>query len=161
MNVREIEYFATELGARLQKQGWYLVTAESCTGGWIAEAVTSVPGSSQWFDCGFVAYSNAAKQELLAVSPETLTKYGAVSEQTALEMVKGALARSRAQIGVAITGIAGPTGGTPQKPVGTVWIAYAFPSNIYAQRGFFSGDRYSIRYQAVITALQRLSQGLC
>jgi nicotinamide-nucleotide amidase len=160
MNIREIVYFATELGARLQKEGWYLVTAESCTGGWVAEAVTSVPGSSKWFDCGFVTYSNEAKQKILNVHPDTLTKYGPVSEQTALEMVKGALVCSQAQVGVAITGTAGPSGGTPQKPVGTVWIAYAFPNNTYAQRSFFPGDRYSIRYQAVITALQRLSQGL-
>jgi nicotinamide-nucleotide amidase len=160
MNIREIEYFATEVGARLQKQGWYLVTAESCTGGWLAEAITAIPGSSKWFDRGFVAYSNPAKQDMLKVSPETLTKYGAVSEQTAIEMVKGALAHSQAHVGIAITGLAGPSGGTSQKPVGTVWIAYASPNSIYAQRSFFPGDRHSIRYQAVITALQRLSQAI-
>jgi len=159
MNV-QLEYFATELGARLQKHGYYLVVAESCTGGWVAEAITSVPGSSHWFDRGFVAYSEAAKREMLGVDPDTLAKYGAVSEQTALEMLKGALARSKAQVGIAITGIAGPTGGTAQRPVGTVWIAYAFAGSIYAQRSFFSGDRRSIRHQAAVTALQRLLQGL-
>jgi nicotinamide-nucleotide amidase len=90
-----------------------------------SEAVTAIAGSSAWFDRGFVTYSNAAKQELLDVRPETLAKYGAVSEQTVLEMVKGALAHSHAQVGVAISGIADPSGGTPEKPVGTVWIAYA------------------------------------
>ncbi len=160
MSFLDIDYFATELGARLQRQGWYLVTAESCTGGWIAEAITSIPGSSGWFDRGFVAYSNQAKQDLLAVKAETLHLYGAVSEQAALEMVKGAIACSQSQVGVAITGIAGPSGGSPQKPVGTVWIAYAFPNNTYAQRVFFTGDRRSIRYQAVVTALQRLVQGI-
>jgi len=160
MNLIELEYLATELGAHLQQQGWYLVTAESCTGGLLAEAVTAIAGSSVWFDRGFVTYSNAAKQEILGVHHETLTKYGAVSEQTALEMVKGALAHSQAQVGVSITGIAGPSGATPNKPVGTVWIAYAFPNNTYAQHNYFTGDRTAIRKQAVITALQRLLQGL-
>lgn len=156
----QLEYFATELGARLQKHGYRLVIAESCTGGWVAESVTAIPGSSHWFDRGFIAYSDLAKQEMLEVHSETLVRHGSVSEQTALEMVKGALAHSRAQVGVAITGIAGPTGGNTQKPVGTVWIAYAFPNHIYAQRNFFSGDRRNIRHQAVATALQRLVQGL-
>ncbi len=160
MNVLELEKYATELGARLLGQGCYLVTAESCTGGWLAEAVTAIPGSSSWFDRGFVVYSNAAKQELLGVRKETLAKYGAVSEQTVLEMVKGALTHSQSQVGIAITGIAGPGGGTSDKPVGTVWIAYAFPNNTYAQYNFFSGDRTRIREQAVISALQRLSHGL-
>ena len=153
---KKLAEFATELGKHLQQQGWYLVTAESCTGGWIASAVTAIAGSSAWFDRGFVTYSNAAKQELLDVRPETLAKYGAVSEQTVLEMLKGALAHSHAQVGVAISGIAGPSGGMPDKPVGTVWIAYAFPHNSYAQRYYFSGNRNSIREQSVITALRQL-----
>jgi nicotinamide-nucleotide amidase len=160
MNIIELEYLAAELGARLQQNNWYLVTAESCTGGWVAEVVTSVTGSSAWFERGFVTYSNTAKEESLGVRSETLAKYGAVSEQTALEMVKGALANSQAQIGVAITGIAGPSGGSPDKPVGTVWIAYAFPHNTYAQYNFFRGDRTRIREQSVITALQCLMHGL-
>jgi nicotinamide-nucleotide amidase len=159
MNIIELEKKATELGAGLGEQGWYLVTAESCTGGWVAEAVTAIAGSSAWFDRGFVTYSNVAKQEILDVRPETLAKYGAVSEQTVLEMVNGALAHSRAQVGVAISGIAGPSGGTPDKPVGTVWFAYAFPNNIYAQCHHFSGDRRHIREQAVISALQSLLHG--
>jgi len=148
--------FATKLGIYLQQHGWYLVTAESCTGGWIASAATAIAGSSAWFDRGFVTYSNAAKQELLDVRSETLAKYGAVSEQTVLEMVKGALAHSHAQVGVAISGIAGPSGGTPDKPIGTIWIAYASPHNTYAKRYFFSGSRNSIREQSVITALRQL-----
>jgi nicotinamide-nucleotide amidase len=160
MNIIELEKYATELGACLQQNGLYLVTAESCTGGWVATAVTAISGSSAWFDRGFVTYSNAAKQELLSVHHETLVKYGAVSEQTVLEMVNGALAHSQAQVGVAISGIAGPSGGTPDKPVGTVWIAYAFPHNTYAQHNYFSGDRTRIREQAVITALQKLLHGL-
>jgi len=158
MNFKTLEYFATELGTRLQQKGWYLVTAESCTGGGVAQAVTAIAGSSAWFDRGFVTYSNAAKRELLEVCPETLAKYGAVSEQTVLEMVKGALAQSQAQVGVAISGIAGPSGGCPDKPVGTVWIAYAFPDNCYAQHYYFSGDRQSVREQAVKMALQALLQ---
>ncbi len=160
MNKLELEYFATELGARLKQQGWYLVTAESCTGGWVAQAVTSIAGSSAWFDRGFVVYSNAAKQEILGVKPETLTQHGAVSEQTVLEMVKGAITHSQAQVGVAISGIAGPSGGTYDKPVGTIWTAYAFPNNTYAVRSYFSGDRTRIREQTVIAALQRLLQGV-
>jgi nicotinamide-nucleotide amidase len=153
---KKLAEFATELGRHLQQHGWYLVTAESCTGGGIASAVTAIAGSSAWFDRGFVTYSNAAKQELLDVRPETLAKYGAVSEQTVLEMVKGALAHSHAQVGVAISGIAGPSGGTPDKPVGTIWIAYASPHNTFAQRYYFSGNRNSIREQSVITALRQL-----
>jgi nicotinamide-nucleotide amidase len=160
MNLTELEHFAIQVGIRLQQQGLWLVTAESCTGGWVAQAITAIPGSSAWFDRGFVTYSNAAKHEVLNVKLETLARYGAVSEQTALEMVNGALAHSKAQVGVAITGIAGPSGGTPEKPVGTVWIAYAFPHNTYVQRSYFSGDRTRIREQAVIAALQRLAQGL-
>jgi nicotinamide-nucleotide amidase len=160
MNMSEIEHFATQLGARLKQQDLCLVTAESCTGGWLAQAITSVPGSSAWFERGFVTYSDLAKQEVLAVKTETIASYGAVSEQTALEMVKGALAQSQAQVGIAITGIAGPSGGTVEKPVGTVWIAYAFPSNTYAQHNYFFGDRSRIREQAVVTALQRLVQSI-
>lgn len=156
----ELEHFATQLGARLKQQGLYLVTAESCTGGWLAQAITSVPGSSTWFERGFVTYSNLAKQELLAVKAETIASYGAVSEQTALEMVTGALAQSQAQVAVAITGVAGPNGGSPEKPVGTVWIAYALPNNTYAQHNYFFGDRNRIREQAVIAALHRLVQSV-
>ncbi|MDM8560363.1 CinA family protein [Candidatus Parabeggiatoa sp. HSG14] len=160
MNLRELDHLAAELGAHLQQNNWHLVTAESCTGGWLAEAVTAIAGSSAWFDRGFITYSNVAKQEMLGVSSETLAKYGAVSKQTVLEMVNGALAHSHAQVGVAISGIAGPSGGTPDKPIGTVWIAYAVPHNVYAQHNYFRGGRFSIRQQAVMTVLERLAHGL-
>lgn len=147
---------ATKLGKTLLNNNYYLVSAESCTGGWLAEAVTAIAGSSAWFERGFITYSNASKQELLNVKAETLIKYGAVSEQTALEMVIGALKNSHAQIAVAITGIAGPTGGSPEKPVGTVWIAYAFPKKVYAKCYFFQGNRHEIREETVITALETI-----
>ena len=152
----KLEKYATELGTHLQQNDWHIVTAESCTGGWLSQAITAIAGSSAWFERGFITYSNAAKQDMLDVRPQTLAKYGAVSEQTVLEMVNGALTHSQAQVGLAISGIAVPSGGTPDKPVGTVWIAYAFPNNIYAQPNYFRGNRYSIREQAVIMALQRM-----
>ncbi len=155
--MQKLEKYATELGAYLKQKNWLLVTAESCTGGWIAQAITAIAGSSVWFDRGFITYSNAAKQEMLGVRPETLATYGAVSEQVVLEMVKGAVEHSHSQVGIATSGIAGPTGGTDDKPVGTVWIAYALPHNTYAQLYHFHGDRQTIRKQTVITALQQLS----
>jgi len=159
-NAQEIELLATELGQLLQKQGWYLVTAESCTGGWIAQAVTSIVGSSGWFDRGFVTYSNVAKQEMLDVSAETLTQYGAVSEQTVLAMVQGALKQSHAQVAIAISGIAGPGGGTFDKPVGTIWIATAILNRCEAQRYLLIGDREQIRVQSVKIALHTLIKKL-
>src|SRR6187455_1577365 len=113
---------AEQVGAALQSHHLMLATAESCTGGWIAKMVTDIPGCSAWFDCGMAAYSYEAKQALLGVRPETLTVHGAVSRETVLEMVSGALITSGASVAVAVTGIAGPTGGTPDKPLGTVWI---------------------------------------
>ena len=155
--VLKIEKYATELGTYLTQNNWFLVTAESCTGGWIAQAMTAIAGSSAWFERGFVTYSNTAKQEMLGVRAETLAKYGAVSEQVVLEMVNGAIQHSQSQVGIATSGIAGPTGGTVAKPVGTVWIAYALPDNTYAQLHHFHGDRQSIREQTVVTALQQFS----
>jgi len=132
-----------------------LTTAESCTGGWLAKCCTDLTGSSAWFDRGFIPYSNRAKQELLSVSSTTLERYGAVSIQTAIEMAEGALKNSQSSISVAITGIAGPTGGTKIKPVGTVCFAFSIKNNptISAQY-LFNGDREMIRRQAVTTALE-------
>lgn len=132
-----------------------LTTAESCTGGWLAKCCTDLKGSSAWFDRGFIPYTNEAKQDLLSVSSTTLEKYGAVSIQTAIEMAEGALKNSQASISVAITGIAGPTGGTKIKPVGTVCFAFSIKNNptISAQY-LFNGDRKMIRRQAVTTALE-------
>lgn len=150
---------AAEVGAALKQRGWMLALAESCTGGWAAQAVTAIPGSSAWFERGFVTYSNAAKVDMLDVSEQTLRQYGAVSEQTAREMAQGALTRSQAQIAAAISGIAGPDGGTPDKPVGMVCFAWAAADQpVRCATSHFSGDRESIRKQAVETVLHGLLQ---
>jgi nicotinamide-nucleotide amidase len=147
------------VGAALKQRNWVLTLAESCTGGWAGQTVTSIPGSSIWFDRGFVTYSNLAKTEMLGVSPETLATYGAVSEETAMAMACGALKHSHAQIAAAITGIAGPDGGSDEKPVGTVWFAWAAPNELLkTDIHHFTGDRESIRRQAVETALQGVIQ---
>ena len=146
---------ATLVGAKLKAQGVMLATAESCTGGWVAQAVTAISGSSDWFERGFVTYSDAAKQEMLGVSADTLAEHGAVSEHTAREMAAGALAHSRAQVAVAITGVAGPGGGSPEKPVGMVCFAWAVKDRApSAQTRHFKGNRESVRRQSVIFALQ-------
>lgn len=146
---------AARVGEALKQRGFMLVTAESCTGGWVAKVVTSVAGSSQWFDRGFVSYSNAAKQEMLDVKPATLAEYGAVSDEVVQEMALGALAHSAAHVSVAISGIAGPEGGSPTKPVGTVCLAWCVRRGIPRSRAtHFAGDREMIRQQAVMAALQ-------
>ena len=148
---------ARTLGERLKASKALLVTAESCTGGWVAQAVTAVAGSSGWFERGFVTYSNAAKEDLLGVKRETLKSHGAVSEETAREMALGALARSRGSVSLAITGVAGPTGGSAQKPVGTVCFAWASKdAPAHAETRRFSGDREAVRRQSVEHALTRL-----
>ena len=155
MSSDKLAALATLVGAELKARGELLATAESCTGGWVAQAVTSVAGSSGWFERGFVTYSNAAKRELLRVSARALSAHGAVSEETAREMALGALACSRAQVAVAITGIAGPGGGSPEKPVGTVCFAWALKGGaLRAQTRHFKGNRDSVRRQSVIVALQ-------
>jgi nicotinamide-nucleotide amidase len=148
---------AARLGARLKRRRLKLATAESCTGGWIAQALTSVAGSSAWFECGFVTYSNEAKKELLGVHGAILSRHGAVSEETARAMAAGALLRSRAQVSVAVTGVAGPTGGTKRKPVGMVCFAWARKRSAPASATLhFRGVRASVRRQSVIAALQGL-----
>lgn len=142
--------------------GKRLVTAESCTGGWLAKTITDTPGSSQWFECGYVTYSNAAKQRDLGVSEHTLATYGAVSAETAREMAAGALRRAEADVAIAITGIAGPDGGTPDKPVGTVWFAVAIPRSygivdVDARVQYFKGDRDTVRRESVRFALEWLA----
>ncbi|MFO1506056.1 MAG: CinA family protein [Lysobacterales bacterium] len=138
----------------LSTHGQTLVTAESCTGGWIAKLLTDIPGSSAWLECGIVAYSYEAKESLLGVQPKTLERTGAVSQETAVEMVSGALARYGATVAVAVTGIAGPTGGTPDKPVGTVWIAWKRRGGYARAELFrFEGDRDAVRRQTVARAL--------
>lgn len=146
---------AIKLGEALKAHGLMLCTAESCTGGGVASAVTDIAGSSNWFDRGFVTYSNQAKQDMLGVSSETLARHGAVSEATVREMVAGALRNSQAQIALAISGIAGPGGGTPDKPVGTVWFAWGLKDGAtYAQHHLLPGSRAEIRNEAVRIALE-------
>ncbi|MGO4550133.1 CinA family protein [Lysobacter sp. 2RAF19] len=154
---RALHALSQDLGERLRAARHRLVTAESCTGGWIAKAVTDIAGSSDWFDCGLAAYSYEAKQGLLGVRPETLERFGAVSRETVIEMVSGALVTSGATLAVAVTGIAGPGGATPGKPVGTVWLAWkrrgGYPK---AEVFHFDGDREAVRRQTVEAALQGL-----
>jgi nicotinamide-nucleotide amidase len=146
---------ATRLGERLRAKGLVLATAESCTGGWIAQTVTEIPGSSEWFDRGFVTYSNRAKREMLGVRAETLDRHGAVSEDTAREMAAGALAASGVGVVVSVTGVAGPTGGTPAKPVGMVCFAWALrDGRLDATTRRFDGDRHAVRLQSVVFALE-------
>jgi nicotinamide-nucleotide amidase len=149
-----MEKLAKELGRLLKKNRQMLVTAESCTGGWAAQAVTSVAGSSAWFERGFVTYSNDAKHELLNVSKNTLKIHGAVSERTAREMALGALGQSKGTVALAITGIAGPGGGSKEKPVGTVCFAWAHGKTVHSETCRFTGGRESVRRQSVIRALE-------
>ena len=145
---------ARKVGEALKARGLMLVTAESCTGGWVAVAATAIPGSSDWFERGYVTYSNAAKREELGVREDTLGRHGAVSEQTAREMAAGALERGHGHVALAITGVAGPTGGTPEKPVGMVCFAWAHGSKMLSETKCFDGDRESVRRQSVLHALQ-------
>ena len=150
-----------DVGRALRSTGLNLVTAESCTGGWVGEAVTAIAGSSDWFDRGFITYSNAAKREVLGVAAATLNQHGAVSEETAREMALGALKQSRAQISVAITGVAGPGGGSADKPVGTVCFAWAKnDAALRSERRLLKGDRTEVRRQSVLIALRGIL-GLC
>jgi nicotinamide-nucleotide amidase len=150
----ELLELAQQLGLLLKSKEKKIATAESCTGGWIAQVITEVPGSSAWFDRGFVTYSNAAKMQMLGVKPETLEKYGAVSAQTATEMVIGVLTYSDADCAIAVTGIAGPDGGTAEKPVGTVFIAWAYKNqDVKVVQKKLTGDRHQIRKQTVQIAL--------
>ncbi len=134
-----------------------LAAAESCTGGWIAKAITDIAGSSGWFDRGFVTYTNVAKHDLLGVGAATLETFGAVSEATVREMAEGALRSSRAQVSVAVSGVAGPSGGTLEKPVGTVWLAWAVEgAPLRTRKVHLAGNRAAVRYQSVEIALQGL-----
>lgn len=152
-----LEALAAELGERLLERGARVATAESCTGGWIAQTLTSVAGSSAWFECGLVTYSNAFKIELLGVDPMTLERHGAVSAETAIEMAAGARRVATAEYAVAVTGIAGPDGGSAAKPVGTVWFGLAAQGQtVRAEKHVFPGDRRAVRARAVETALRAL-----
>ena len=147
---------AAALGRALLARNLRVATAESCTGGWIAKALTDVSGSSQWFEGGLVAYSNSAKSSLLGVPAGVIAAHGAVSEPVVRAMAEGARARLGAALAVAVSGIAGPDGGTPDKPVGTVWLAWANGRQTTAAREIFAGDREAVRRQTVAFALRRL-----
>jgi len=147
------------IGAKLKAKKEMLATAESCTGGWVGQVITSVPGTSHWYDRGFITYSNAAKRELLGVSTDTLTRFGAVSEQTARAMADGVLQNSQARYALSITGIAGPEGGTPEKPVGHVCFAWAgHDRETVSECVRFDGDRQQVRLQAVHHSLKRMEE---
>ncbi len=157
----KIEDLVKQLGFLLSEKELTIATAESCTGGGVSEAITSTAGSSGWFDRGFVTYSNEAKMEMLGVQAETLDVFGAVSEEIAREMSAGALLLSYAEISVSITGIAGPDGGSDDKPVGTIWFAWSIKKDgleidTHTKQELFSGDRNAIRQQAVVAALEGL-----
>ena len=149
---------AATIGQVLLSRQHRLATAESCTGGLVSALITEIAGSSQWFECGFVTYSNQAKQQMLGIANEVLLEYGAVSQQVAGLMAEQALTQSNADVALSITGIAGPEGGSDEKPVGTVWFGWKFTnpdnSTVHTQRQGFSGSRHEIRLQAVRFALQ-------
>lgn len=148
------------LADALRKRGWRLATAESCTGGLVSAACTELSGSSDWFDRGFVTYSNAAKTEMLGVPAALIEAHGAVSESVAIAMAEGALRHSSAQVALSITGVAGPTGGSADKPVGTVCFAWATPAGVFSQRVPLGGDRTAVRQAATLHALSGLLQRL-
>ena len=154
----ELAELATRVGQKLRAAGRRIVTAESCTGGWVSKALTDVAGSSQWFECGFITYSNAAKVRDLGVAAGTLESFGAVSEQTVREMAEGALRVAGVNVAVAVSGIAGPDGGTPEKPVGTVWFCAAARDDtaidIVAEAELFDGDREQVRRASIEHALR-------
>jgi nicotinamide-nucleotide amidase len=159
-NSQSLTTIAQQLGEILCKKNAKITTAESCTGGAISEAITSVSGSSQWFEFGFVTYANSAKRQLLGVSEETLEQYGAVSEQVVKQMAQGAIKQSEADYAIAVSGVAGPDGGTEEKPVGTVWVCWQTPSQIWTHKLVLSGDRQAVRTEAVKKSLQQLLQHL-
>jgi nicotinamide-nucleotide amidase len=153
---RKLEALAARLGRALRARGWRVATAESCTGGWIGKALTDAAGASQWFEGGVITYSNAAKANLLAVPARVLATAGAVSEATVRAMAEGARAGFGADLAVAVSGIAGPDGGTAKKPVGTVWLAWATAGPTFAERHTFTGSRAAVRRATVALALERL-----
>lgn len=151
---KELDTLASALGEALLARRWRMACAESCTGGWLAKCLTDLPGSSAWFGWGFVSYANEAKTAMLGVPALLIAEHGAVSEPVARAMAEGARRVSGAEVAVAVTGIAGPQGATPGKPVGTVWVAWTGPGGTRAERAVFAGDREAVRRQAVSHALR-------
>ncbi|OVZ92677.1 nicotinamide-nucleotide amidase [Yersinia alsatica] len=157
MHEKQLRQLSIAVGNKLKERGAWVTCAESCTGGWVAKALTDIAGSSAYFDRGFVTYSNAAKHDLLGVQESTLESYGAVSEAVVQEMARGALRKANADFAISISGIAGPDGGSAEKPVGTVWFAFATgEGQIVARKQLFHGDRDAVRLQATVFALQTL-----
>ncbi len=156
----KVYILAEQLGRLLSAKNMQIATAESCTGGAIAQAITEIPGSSEWFDRGFVTYSNLSKQQMLGVSEQTLSEFGAVSDATIKEMLVGTLQKSTADCAIAVSGIAGPGGGTPDKPLGTVYFGWTQKKSIIIQtsRQLFFGNRQKVRFQAVVYALMMANQ---
>lgn len=152
----ELYHLALDLGSRLQSGALTVTCAESCTGGGIAKAITAIPGSSAWFEMGFVTYSNTAKTSLLDVNAAVLLQHGAVSEAVVSAMAEGALRRAGADLSVSVSGVAGPDGGSPDKPVGTVWLAWAWHGGLETRCRQFEGDREQVREQAIKTGLEGL-----
>lgn len=160
MITKDILTLACIAGEILSTKKWQITTAESCTGGLIASTFTEIPGSSAWFEQGIISYSNKVKMRLLGVNPSTLEQYGVVSEEVAREMAIGAQQIAQASIGMSVTGLAGPSGGTDEKPVGTVCFAWAMPDKVVSATHYFSGDRQAVRLQSVKFALEVLLQHL-
>ena len=156
----ELFELSHEVGELLRQRGLHLATAESCTGGGLAHALTAIPGSSDWLQCGFVTYSNASKTNLLGVPPALIDHHGAVSGEVAAAMAAGACERGPVPVAVSTTGIAGPGGGTPDKPVGTVWFGWCLHGHTTTERQVFEGDRAAVRAQAVLWALRGLKARL-
>ena len=152
----DLDQLAHQVGALLMQKNLLICTAESCTGGGVAQAITEISGSSNWFECGFITYSNASKSDLLDVSPALIAQHGAVSEEVAAAMAEGAIANSSAHVSLSTTGIAGPHGAVPGKPVGTLCFAWSRQGKTITERKLFSGDRKSIRTQTTIYALKGL-----
>ena len=158
--MNDTDTLVEQLASALTARGWTMATAESCTGGLIAGACTDRAGSSDWFERGFVTYSNAAKTELLGVPADLIATHGAVSEPVARAMAAGAQAHAPVQLAVAVTGVAGPGGGSAEKPVGTVWFGWATPQGVFTERQRFDGDRAAVRRATVAHALAGLLQRL-
>lgn len=156
VEIDQVLDLAEQVGRALQTKGWLLTTAESCTGGGVSQAITEIAGSSEWFDCGFVTYSNASKTELLDISEALIAQHGAVSEEIAAAMAESALANSDAHVALSTTGIAGPGGAVPGKPVGTVCFGWTLGHQTHTERLVFHGDRRAIREQTIIHSLQGL-----
>lgn len=156
----KVSKIANQLAKSCLNVGISLAVAESCTGGWLSKSLTDIAGSSEWFECGFVTYSNDAKQSMISVQKETVDSYGAVSEEVVIEMARGVLTHSKATLSVAISGIAGPGGGSDEKPVGLVWFAYSYKKNkeinVTTEKHLFKGNRNDVRGQAVLQALTGL-----